>query len=191
MDKTRGYILKSEKAIEMQARWKPQDGDWFAIKKDLISEGEHYALKGEICQVAYLIRSRIYFPRYTGANSEPKMVTYHLQYLHEPKRFKLTWLPTQSQLQGMLKKRTGENQKYNHTYIGDEHLESFTLKCVLMDFFRWAKEEGIDYLFTSLEQFWLAFYMHEVYKKNWDNERGEWVYLTRRERVGLYSPLTV
>lgn len=191
MDKTPKYIEMSEKAIKIQALWEPRDGDWFAIKRDLVAQGEHYALKGEVYQAACIVQKAIHFMKYTRGKTEPKIRIVHLGYLHKPKQFKLIWLPTQSQLQDILKERTRENQKYTRTYVGDEYLESFIMKCVLRDFLRWAGEEGIDCPFTSLEQFWLAFCMHEVYKKNWDNEKREWVYLTRRERVGLYSPLTV
>jgi len=189
MDKTPRFTEMAKKALEMQARWKPQDSDWFAIKRDLLSEGEHYALRGEIYQVAYVASRRICFLQYQKGDPEPETQRYHLQYLHQPGRFKLTWLPTQGQSQNILRERAKENQGFTRTYIGDEYLEGFITRCVLADFFRWEKKEGIGCPFTSLEQFWLAFCMHEIYKKNWDEGRREWVYLTRKERIG-YIPLT-
>lgn len=202
MDKTPRYAEMSEKAIGLQAQWEPQGGDWFVIKRDLTnSERKPYALKGEVHQVAYVLLGKIHFMRYSKeGGKEPKKECYILQYLHQPKQFKLIWLLTQSQLQGKLKERTRENQKYNRAYVEDEYLEGFSLRCVLEDFLHWIEKEGVDHLFTSLEQFWLAFYMREVYKKNWDDEKREWVYLTKRERVGYfptgrerigYFPLTV
>jgi len=200
MDKTSRYAEMSEKAIELQAQWEPRDNDWFAIKRDLLAGGGSYALKGEVYQAAYVLLGRIHFMRYSKGAREPEKQCYHLQYLRRPKNFKLTWLLTQSQLQDKLKERTRENQKYNRAYVEDEYLEGFSLRYVLKDFLHWVEKEGIDHLFTSLEQFWLAFYMREVYKKNWDHEKREWVYLTKRERVGYfptkrerlgYFPLTV
>lgn len=188
MDKTPRYAEMAEKAKEMQMRWKPQDGDFFAIKRDLLSEGEHYAKKGEIYQVAYVARGRAYFLKYEKGDSEPETKCYHLQYLHQS-NFKLIWLPTQGQSQDKLKERTKKNRGFTRTYIEGEELEGFITRCVLADFLRWEAKEGIDCPFASFEQFWLAFCMHEIYKKNWDDGRREWVYLTRRERIG-YIPLT-
>jgi len=189
MDRTPRYAEMAVKAKEMQMRWKPQDGDWFAIKKNLLSEGESYAKKGEVYQVAYVAHGRIHFAQYQKGNSEPETLEYHLQHLHKPKLFKLTWLPTQGQSQDILKERARKNQGFARTYIGDEHLEGFITRCVLADFLRWEAKEGIDCPFISMEQFWLAFCMHEIYKKNWDDGGREWMYLTRRERIG-YIPLT-
>jgi len=189
MDKTPRYIEMSEKALKIQALWRPQDGDWFAIKRDLTSGRERYALKGEVYQAAYVTGGRIYFVKYNREDSEPEIKAVHLQYLHQ-RNFKLTWLPTQGQLQGMLEERAREKREYTRSYIADEYLEGFIIKCVLTDFFHWAEKEWTDYSFTRMEQLWLSFYMRELDKRNWDDGRREWVYLTKRERIG-YFPLTV
>lgn len=192
MDKTPKYIEMSEKTTKIQALWKPQDGDWFAIKKDLIAQSKHYAKKGEIYQVIHIDHAGIYFLKHTKGESGFSIRIANLFYLHQPEHFRLTWLPTQGQLQDMLKPRTRENQKYTRAYIAGDNPEGFITRCILADFFRWLeeKEQIDDYSLTSMEQLLLAFCMHELYKKNWDNEKREWAYLTKREREG-YFPLTV
>lgn len=72
----------------------------------------------------------------------------------------LVWLPRQDQLQEMVWRENAQ-----HTLL------DFT-NCVgaLFD------ERDKHWLqFTSFEQLWLAFVMHEKYGKHWDNEKEEWI----------------
>ncbi len=75
---------------------------------------------------------------------------------------KIIWLPRQDQLQEMVK-----------TYlfhIWNEGHEKFHAMASTGQ--RDGHKIGV---FSSLEQLWLAFVMHEKYGKVWDDEKEEWV----------------
>ena len=73
---------------------------------------------------------------------------------------KLIWLPTQSQLQGM---------------VEDEETKGYAIN-LLYKFHRFYNTKG-DYpsglVFTSMEQLWLAFVLKEKYNKTWNG--SEWI----------------
>ena len=80
----------------------------------------------------------------------------------------LIWLPRQDQLQDII--GIGEH--------ADEITKCRCLDCVILDFYKfWRDRDPINdgtALLTSMEQLWLAFVMHEKYRKKWDGE--EWIF---------------
>ena len=95
---------------------------------------------------------------------------------------KVTWLPTQDQLQAML------GAKNLKDMLGDfwqEFADSEDAEGYFFSLPDWAidaeveKRGGATYVtiknnelkFTSMEQLWLAFYMHEVHSKIWVDDK--------------------
>ena len=81
------------------------------------------------------------------------------------------WLPRQDQLQDMI--------------LGDPELRHDVIVFLLDRFHtfldpawfagdKWMKHEKYLKQFESMEQLWLAFVMHELYRKQWDDENKEW-----------------
>ena len=70
------------------------------------------------------------------------------------------WLPRQDQIQEMM---LGINKYWERIFpfMFNERL------------FFWNKKHGIQGEKTSMEQLWLAFYMHEKHGKVWDGDKWE------------------
>jgi len=78
-----------------------------------------------------------------------------------------TWLPQQAQIQKMLGL---DLPRELFRFIGK------ICKWILNDGSEWVLPDKIDEYyqqFTSMEQLWLAFYMHEKHQEIWDGEK--WV----------------
>jgi len=76
----------------------------------------------------------------------------------EVDRDKYIWLPSQDDLQGMVK------NNFNDIY----HLcESIAGYCIRLSN-KYNQTGDKIYVFTSMEQLWLAFVMKELYSKYWD-----------------------
>ena len=90
-----------------------------------------------------------------------------LKYISAEEWKKFTWLPTQDQIQGMVDVNPPAHKLLNfieeiHGYIEDGH-HSYLSGC-MKEYYQ---------QFQSMEQLWLAFYMHEKHNKTWDGEK--WV----------------
>jgi len=125
------------KAEEVQKLWIPGLGD-ICINKVDDKEVMIIASRGKIADKEYKFV-------YLGVGSREQPDYWH-------KKDKLTWLPTQSQLQGM---------------IVDPILN-------IAEFSKWALKaiEGAEYYmqFDSWNELWLAFVMYEEYNKIWTGE---------------------
>lgn len=153
MDKSAKYIKMCQEAKEIQKLWRPELGDFVWGIPD--SEGE---LTVSIClSVDY----------YHSAYEQFELVDVAIADLwdeHKEIDFewwdkeKLVWLPRQDQLQKIF---------YKHLQLDYP---------VIVDMYDFIKE-NLEYVkqFTSLEQLWLAYVMHEEYGKVWDEDKEEWV----------------
>lgn len=149
MDISREYILQCERAGEIQEEWKPQLYDY-----------TYHPLNGVKCVVDIIERTKNY-ARLTVWRS-----TYNLS-------CELIWLPTQSQLQEILRKLY--ERKYPHQF-DKQHPYNGILIHELWKFSGVCVNSVLtknDYK-LSWEQLWLAFVMHEKYSKQWLTEKGEW-----------------
>lgn len=139
MDRTKKYILMSEKAEEIQKDWEPQIGDWYHDKN---------------------------YPGAVGiwGSSLPTDT--------------LVWLLGQDDLQDIM-----DGPEYQGPMGVVCHFVGWVEDpwgCGSMPFpkdvkrLTWWVEEYIPQ-FETMEQLWMAFIMHEKFKKAWDNEKEEWI----------------
>ena len=140
MDKTKLYIEMCSKAKEIQRDWKPQKGD--LVKPDNFGEPKY------ISNIDY-VESKVYLVDF-GYDGNA-----HIN--------NCIWLPSQGQLQEMV--------KLDHDiYLG----------AILSAFMRWYNENQIT--LSSMEQLWLSFAMEEIYNKIWKD--GEWRTISQNEKGG-------
>jgi len=137
MDTSNQYIKMSD-CPEIQEQWKPEIGDWVALRKNKKSVGIVVGILGP--------------PR-----------TIYVQLIGGWRNIYSTleciWLPRQDQIQDMCKPKIREDQKNTHAYVKGDNPEGFINSCLLGDFFRW--EDKYYKTYSSMEQLWLAFYIHE------------------------------
>ena len=147
MDCRPDYIEMCEKAEEIQAKWYPQPGDIFADKNySGFSDSLHIYLDNIPTWGKGL--DRHYIVDMAGIRKPQR----------EFRKDQYIWLPRQDQLQEMV---------WTHTE-GTYNL----LATKLFAFLDYWREHGVPISFTSMEQLWLCFTMHELYHKEWVN--GGW-----------------
>jgi len=146
MDTTTKYILMCEKAEEIQEIAPLESGTWYAYLRH--ENKERWILDEDAPIVELIVASR--------DEHEPGHVF--------EDSIEHCWLPTQDQLQEMIK-------------------ESFdNLYQMSYRFYAWQVRQDLNILLeqTSMEQLWLAFVMKEKYNKTWNRE--EWAdACTRRD----------
>ena len=76
---------------------------------------------------------------------------------------KLTWLPTQAQLQEMILQQEGMTNCYILTKLFLDFVDKYRTE-------RWLFE-----MLTSMKRLWLAFVMFKLYNKQWNADKQEWV----------------
>ncbi len=131
MDTTKNYILMAEKAFEVQELWEPDVGDYFKIRNEVDGHVNVLGCHWEKCDGC----------EWEACKEES------------------LWIPTQSQLQGMVKDR------FKVSYgIDLYHL----VKC--FQIFQVKHTGGLG--LTSMEQLWISFVMKEKFSKHWTG--SEW-----------------
>lgn len=177
MDTSKEYILMCQKAEEIQANWKPQVGDWIAFPKVYNGKGEHpCTCLSEFTEVVgnknYQVLSywRCYMLAEANAPSIILKGTNFLasnwvKHIFELEN-SLLWLPRQDQLQEIV-------LGTYHFYALPTFFKLFCGNEEMYEGLYTKKGFGLANKFTSLEQFWLAFVMHEKYNKIW-NEK-DWI----------------
>ncbi len=100
-----------------------------------------------------------------------KMPVYVI-YKNQESKLDYIWLPTQSQLQGMLWNEEREGIEKST----DSEVQGFywDLMKEVFECLKWYDDECYDYNhFTSMEQLWLAFVMKEKFNKTWNGKEWE------------------
>ncbi len=144
MDKT--YILMCEKAIEIQELWEPKEGDYIRDNDNKDFGYNSYISTFPIVAVGFKTR-------FVKNPIEPFLL------VSKELKHKFLWLPTQSDLQGML----SEDFQSVHAFSKCAYIIN---KCT----------EDREYFceFDSMEQLWLAFVMKEKFNKTWDGTN--WIF---------------
>ena len=146
-------LIKMCDCPEIQDRWIPKEWDY------VYSEEEWH-----ICdRVWCILPDRIADSGVYGLSPE--------NFKEEKDRYtKLTWLPTQGQLQAMVEKNPCEKIQdfLDFSFQPDIEYSSFL----------GVSFGGKDYsvnraVFDSYEKLWLAFVMNKLYNKTWDGETWE------------------
>ena len=156
MDTTKQNILMLEKAWEIQKEWKPIKGDFVISLK--------YPLSTYDKTILLFDRDTVY------TDAEPINLR-SMQYIDFVKKYCI-WLPSQFQLQKMVRNTNYLNQIQNWFLCGvtgyrfEKDGDYSILVQKIMDYFE---------KFTSMEQLWLAFVMKELYQKIWDSSKGDWI----------------
>ena len=150
MDRTETYIKMCDWP-EIQDRWRPKIGDWFA-NRDPWEETEP-----EIKVVCWVKKMTMYV-------YEPS-----LNRRDEWSTSNGIWLPCQGQLQEMVRPLVEHNQRNTYAAVKGENPEAFIELCLVADFARWCEHQCWQ---ASMEQLWLAFVMWELHKKVWNGK--EW-----------------
>lgn len=157
MDTSETYIKMCQKATEIQAVWKPAEGDYF------YQPTSRPFLEGQFCvyDVRLLIRGpesgRLCFPEIVSGGPWGEYNEDGLEYIDDTAR--LIWLPRQDQFQEMIEG---------------------TAPAVLMAFANEAFDRDHDWIeviapykaLASMEQMWLCYVMSERYQRRWTGE--EW-----------------
>lgn len=155
MDTSKENILMCEKAKEVQKLWNPQVGDIYFRESRDGKQANRNGIKiiKHYNDTKEMIRS---FPnRQTG---EPIII--HRSWKDTACLIKRIWLPTQSQLQGMIHIREYMFAMRGHKHyflVGDINKEK-----------DWYELWG-----NSMEQLWLAFVMSERFGKYWSGKDWE------------------
>lgn len=148
MDTSEQRIKMCEKAVEIQASWKPKFSDIMCSRDDgriwgIASEGREY-------YVVNLLAGEDWFMGRTVVYKHNTLAAF-------------IWLPSQDQLQEMV--------------LGSKYHGVHGLSAMIRDFEEWNYGIGFTWLsdgeFTSMEQLWLAFAQKELHGKVWDGE--DWV----------------
>ncbi|KKN57556.1 hypothetical protein LCGC14_0561020 [marine sediment metagenome] len=87
-------------------------------------------------------------------------------YYYNGKLDNATWLPRQDQLQEMVGDLPEATERASVELLG-----CFTSWCYTEDARGFRKWTPGAYQFTSMEQLWLAFCMHELHSKTWDGDK--------------------
>lgn len=141
MDISKEYILMCEKAVEIQSLWSPDFGDRYIVE----------------CKRNYLDGRFFRLDRYKRTLTDMKELetNEYFSYIAEYSKgyiynSNFIWLPRQDQLQSML--------PGHYTTIFE-------------DFYEFYMDENNDIdNYTSMEQVWLAFIMHEKFEKSWNGK---------------------
>ncbi len=151
MDTSEEYVLMCRKAVEIQEKWKSKKGDWFLPRLNM--------------NVRICIRDDALVDNLNSIWSKKDSI----------------FLPRQGQLQGMV---DWENEDYcgfvKPNFLAREtrfwnwmHIEKkrFIPKGVCAQATSVTSgDDGFNRFYTSMEQLWLAFVMHEKYDKKWEDK---------------------
>lgn len=147
MDTSKEYIKMSD-CEEIQGRWVHSSGDWFYAKDDLgDGNDKDFIAKGEIVCSGDIVD----FSWESSCDFGGGIENFN----------KAVWLPTQSQLQGMVGGEASGLIEGLYRFITDTGWD---------DWEAWFKYVN---RFTSMEQLWLAFVMKEKYNKKWNG--SDWI----------------
>lgn len=146
MDTSEKYILMCEKAEEVQEAWKPDKGDFF-ILGIINTRSKHFAISILGCHWAECESCRTEV---------------------DDLRDECTWLPRQDQLQEMV-----YHEAVEPWLILDDIHSTITPFSTETEVPISIKSQYAK--FTSMEQLWLAFVMHEKYQKRWSEKDNEWI----------------
>ena len=179
VDTTPKYVKMCEKAEETQKQWVVTEGDFVMV---VVHAGDGYTTElypeiGMMINSEYggFRKAKEPFSKWWIHFIKPR-VTYamcNVNINHMRDTSELFWLPTQDQLQEMVKKPPFEllddfhetiNEYGEYPYIGG-------MGCAVDG---WSPADKFKQ-FTSFEQLWLAFVMCKKYDKHWDNKKEEWV----------------
>lgn len=156
------YQLMCEKAKKMQEKWKRKDGDYFyhPAQKVLIQSAMDYHIN--IPAGVSVIHSGKGF--YGNCN-------YRIDEIAE-----IMWrLPSQEDLQEMLKPKIRENQKNTYAFVKGRNPEAFINSCLLADFHRWENNlSPYPSSILTITGLLLAFVLYELHQKKWNPEKKEW-----------------
>lgn len=145
MDTSKEFIKMCEMAIEIQYRWRPKNGD-------LCLSGNSVRMFRTPNVLYYL--------------DQPNYSLIETDFLLKRDINRIVCLPTQSQLQGMVK---GDKDLW---YFMDQFF-GFITKPRIFE----GEKAGENYcdILNSMEQLWLAFVMKEKYNKSWNEEKQDWI----------------
>lgn len=92
-------------------------------------------------------------------------------------RTELIPLPSQEDLEGMLKERFGGKTEIYHNYFLLEELESFIFDNLIEDHGKvpYTPPFKKEWENASMRELWLAFVMHELHGQRWDQDGERWV----------------
>jgi len=165
---TERYIKMCEKAEEIQRMWKSKIGDWVQLRhKFLNGKIENDLNPLLVVEDVSEDAVYVYYPESIHEKIDLKMVCWRVyKPFHNSNNgwWWWVWLPTQEQLQEMVK-----------PFLGDEKnlLRNFAL-WLLGRYSSVISKEYIE-LFDTGNEVTLAFVMWERYQKVWDDEKEEWV----------------
>ena len=148
---TKDYIKQCEQAKQLQKKWKPKVGDYVWRKYNFFGEEIDSQIWSkdnmeEIIILTYASDIDGYFS--ATKDGETRIFNSH----NEAHKKTCIWLPTQEQLQEMIKTDPWHN--------------------LLADFFFWHLYVDV-FKIDSYNELWLAFVMKEKYNKIWTGEKWE------------------
>ena len=172
MDTSPKYIRMCD-CPEVQGAWELADGDYFVHSDGVcvvsnvfglnrfIKDGHHYA------RIAVHDGYKIGFKKVDDgvpySDIQLRTVDFHFETYGNP-----VFIPRQDQIQGMM---------YAYAALGEQlTYEKASVSCpdvIVLDLKEFS-EDDCKYNLETMEQLWLAFYMHEKHGKIWDDEKG-WV----------------
>ena len=147
MDTSETYV-KMCIYFELQQQWKPKEGDYFSFIGDIhiLSDYEVWALeKKELSDIDCW-------------NEVITLMGGHFVDHWNECREGFVWLPRQDQIQEMLDYGLGALVNDFQEFCED-------------DLKMYSSVEPLFGNYRSMEQLWLAFYMHEKHGKIWDGEK--------------------
>ncbi len=161
------YIKMCEKAVEIQDVWEPKVGDYF----------QHGSVEKRRKQISFIYREttrndgtiEYWITQDIGGH-------YHIQteINFNSKRPFFVWLPTQEQLQGMVRKSDKHHVEFDESDYSvhkrfDKWLHDFGVAIYDNGFY----QSWVACFNNNYSEMWLAFVMHELFGKAWNN--CEWI----------------
>jgi len=164
MDKTKTYIKMSD-CPEIQEGWKPKDGDVF-FDEDLYKNAKKlkHKINFDLSHKALGVVAKGNFVC-DHCNEENDLYPFDKFYPQDD----VIWLPQQGNIQKMF--FTKECELGYDMSLGTMYVD--WRRCSLFESFFNFYRSAYAMEFKSMEQLWLAFYMHEKHGKIWKGE--EWM----------------
>jgi len=154
---TDNYIKMCEKAEEIQKLWKPDDGDYFYGYE----WGDLTKIPNEEMKLSELASKEVHVCYYSGDDFE-SCFPIENDDNDKPDLTKSIWMPTQEQLQEMIKNR------WFHIWGYDNFTNLYMTASTGIKDSHYVCENV-----TSMNELWLAFVMFEKYQKRWDG--NNWI----------------
>lgn len=161
MDNTETYIKMSERAIDIQMLWTPQEGDWFKADEVRCLSCKWFCQEYKYPEIEFAMTEDIEWNVVDEGSVPVQEITMGRgKFIFKRYRYPI-WLPRQDQLQKMLGLKD-ECPLHVLKYIisKTQHKDSLDKHNYWVD---------ID----SMEQLWLAFVMEEKFNKFWNGE--DWI----------------